>query len=217
MLPRFTCSGLVTLLAAGLLLAGCAGQPLPLPAGWPLPQLAPPPDARPAPLSRLAPASRPYYIGGNDDSYQPAKEALERLLAPVRAGDAAGDDTASFANVPTRSVDGTPGHSWGIAFTSRSGWDTSLAQCEFALKPLNFEIQEYRPGRLRTYYSRDRRTEVDLIAGKDDRLLLCVNTYDQPMLSERQLAQREDLQAAAKALGDEVRTRAAEVAQGKRP
>jgi hypothetical protein len=192
-----------------LLLTGCHRQPLALPLGWPLPQLAPPADARPLPLARLAAADRPYYYTGNDDSFQPAKAALERLTAAVPPG-AAGDPGYSFGPLAAHSADGTPGTAWGIAYTGR-GWDSSLAQCEAALKPLRYAIQEYRPGRLRTYYSRDRRTEVDLVAGKADQLLLCIVRYDPPLPGERELAEREDLQHAARAIAEQVRLRAREI------
>jgi hypothetical protein len=213
------------LLALGvlLLLAGCHSRPLALPAGWPLTQLTPPAGARSVPLGRLQPANQPYYVTGNDDSYQPAQEALLRLLPsatpsvpPVADPSTAGaGQPSSFAGQPVHSSDGSPGRAWGVAFHCNGGFDSALAQCEAALKPLRYEIQLYRPGRLRTYYARDRRTEVTLVAAKDERLLLCVVEYAQPLPGERELAQRDDLQHAAKATAEDARTRAAEIAAGK--
>ena len=199
-----------------LMLCSCGGKALPLPPGWPLPQLTLPPDAHALPLAQLAPTAQPYYVTGNDDSYQPAKEALGRLLDSVRAPDSGvAADAYNFSGQPIRSMDGSLGTGWGVAMTSNDGFDTALANCELALKPLGYEIVIYRQGRLRTYYSRDRRTEVTLVAGQRNQLLLVIAKYDPPLPSERQLAERDDLQRAAKAIGEQVRSRALEIASGK--
>jgi hypothetical protein len=196
----------------GTLLTACAAKPLPPPPGWPLLQLKPPPGAKPLPLAEVKPPNRPYYSSSSDESIMPAISAQARLLGGLRATgttELLADNT--FRGQPVVSSDGTSGRGWGMAFRMPSGWNSALAQCEEVLHMPEFAIVEYVPGQVRTYRSHDRRTEVVLVAGKGDQLLLAICQYGVALPSERELADRAEAAHAAHRLVEAIKAEALEL------